>query len=452
MIRGGNLKKIIIILFTFISIVSTLTSCFAFQMEDVNIHKLYSCGELMKYKGMLKVADYAVYTKDGIEYPAYCVNAELPGADENGYDVSVSEKLHNNEVWKVIINGYPYRTVEELGALNEKEAYTATRNAIYCVMYGRDENDYSAFDTEEGRRTYKIFREIIENYKKCTLSEPTDVKLEIKQLTSWNMDIGEYSTYVSKEYELESNVEDGEYEIEIQGLVPEGTKILSIDNVEKNKFKLGEKFKIVMPLQKISQSESFTIKTKANIKSYPILYGKSYDVKKQNYAITGMTYEIEETSITEDYMENLTKIKIHKQEYGTKETLKNVEFQLLDEQKNILRNILTTDENGDIILENMLPGKYFLKEIKTLDGYNLYTDYIELNLGLNEEINVVVNNTKKTTKEINKNYENIEIVSNKEETKITEDIKNTQVDKNEEKTEEIINMEVNKKVLPRTGK
>lgn len=60
MIRGGNLKKILIILCTFISIVSTLTSCFAFQMEDVNIHKLYSCGELMKYKGVPKVADYAV--------------------------------------------------------------------------------------------------------------------------------------------------------------------------------------------------------------------------------------------------------------------------------------------------------------------------------------------------------------------------------------------------------
>ena len=79
----------------------------------------------------------------------------------------------------------------------------------------------------------------------------------------------------------------------------------------------------------------------------------------------------------------------------------------------------------------MLPGKYFLKEIKTLDGYNLYTDFIELNLDLNEEIQVIVNNTKKSIEEINKNYEVIEIVSDKEEKNISENTENTQIEKNE---------------------
>lgn len=98
---------------------------------------------------------------------------------------------------------------------------------------------------------------------------------------------------------------------------------------------------------------------------------------------------------------------------------------------------LVTDVKGEITLENMVPGKYFLKETKTLDGYNLYTDYIELGLDLNEEIQVIVNNTKRTVEEINKNYEVIEIVSDKEEKKITEDSKDTQIVKNESYTEEI---------------
>ena len=98
---------------------------------------------------------------------------------------------------------------------------------------------------------------------------------------------------------------------------------------------------------------------------------------------------------------------------------------------------LVTDGKGEITLENMVPGKYFLKETKTLDGYNLYTDYIELGLDLNEEIQVIVNNTKRTVEEINKNYEVIEIVSDKEEKKITEDSKDTQIVKNESYTEEI---------------
>ena len=98
---------------------------------------------------------------------------------------------------------------------------------------------------------------------------------------------------------------------------------------------------------------------------------------------------------------------------------------------------LVTDGKGEITLENMVPGKYFLKETKTLDGYNLYTDYIELGLDLNEEIQVIVNNTKRTVEEINKNYEVIEIVSDKEEKKITEDSKDTQIVKNESYTEKI---------------
>ena len=216
----------------------------------------------------------------------------------------------------------------------------------------------------------------------------------------------------------------------------------------------------MMPIQNISQSETFTINAKASLKTYPILYGKAFDPVKQNYAITGLAYENKDTSISEDYEKNRTKIVIHKQEYGTKVPLQNVEFKLLDENKNIVKENLFTDKNGEIILENLLPGKYFLKEVKTLEGYNLYSDYIELNLDLNEEIQVIVNNTKKNIEEINKNYEIIEIVSDKEETIINEKTEDTEINKKEieEKNYEENNYIKNtyventkEKKLPKTG-
>ena len=43
-------------------------------------------------------------------------------------------KVSNEKVWKVIINGYPYKTLEELDVINEEEAYTATQFAIYTVL------------------------------------------------------------------------------------------------------------------------------------------------------------------------------------------------------------------------------------------------------------------------------------------------------------------------------
>ena len=71
---------------------------------------------------------------------------------------------------------------------------------------------------------------------------------------------------------------------------------------------------------------------------------------------------------------------------------------------------LVTDENGEITLENMLPGMYYICEIETLDGYNLYTDLIDVDLDLNEEFEVTVNNTTREITEIDKTFENVEVI------------------------------------------
>ena len=84
----------------------------------------------------------------------------------------------------------------------------------------------------------------------------------------------------------------------------------------------------------------------------------------------------------------------------------------------------------------------------------------KLNLDLNEEIQVIVNNTKKTTEEINKNYETIEIISDKEEKIINEKNEDTDIVKKEteEKSYEENNYTKNtyventkEKKLPKTG-
>ena len=307
---------------------------------------------------------------------------------------------------------------------------------------------------------HHIFKDIVERAKNCTLEEPGAINLNIEPLSAaWKIDEKD-SKCVSKTYRVNCNISEGNYEINLQGLLPENTIVANLDGKKQNTFKIGENFKIMMPIQNIMQSETFTINAKAELKTYPILYGKSFDPVKQNYAITGLVYENKDTSISEDYERNRTKIVVHKQEYGTKIPLQNVEFKLLNEDKEVVKENLFTDKNGEIVLENLLPGKYFLKEIKTLDGYNLYTDYIELNLDLNEEIQVIVNNTKKTTEEINKNYETIEIISDKEEKIINEKNEDTDIVKKEteEKSYEENNYTKNtyventkEKKLPKTG-
>ncbi len=53
---------------------------------------------------------------NGKEYPAYCINPELPGVGEYpGYQVTVDDVVNNpHQVWRVVTQGYPYKTLQEL--------------------------------------------------------------------------------------------------------------------------------------------------------------------------------------------------------------------------------------------------------------------------------------------------------------------------------------------------
>ena len=74
-----------------------------------------------------------------------------------------------------------------------------------------------------------------------------------------------------------------------------------------------------------------------------------------------------------------------------------------------MKENLITNENGEIILENMIPGKYYLKEIETLENYNLYTDLSEIDLDLNEEYEFTLNNVVKEEQVYEKTFEVVEV-------------------------------------------
>ena len=67
-------------------------------------------------------------------------------------------------------------------------------------------------------------------------------------------------------------------------------------------------------------------------------------------------------------------------------------FQLLNQNKEVIYSNLKTNEDGKIIIENLLPGKYYIQEMETLEGYEVYDKLIEVELKLNEETKITVNN------------------------------------------------------------
>lgn len=436
------MKKIIVFSLLFIMLASAFHNCFAFEIGPKELVSLGECEKLLRYKNQDKFVPYVVYRKDGKEYPAYCLNPEYIGVGTNGtagYTVNGNTKLENEKVWRVIINGYPYKSLTELGVSSKDEAYTATKFAIYTILENRNTADYSPIETAAAKRTYEAYLKIVNAAKSSTEVLKDNNKITvITESTDWKVD--EIQTnYVSKVYSVNTISSNGSYNINLEGNLPNGIKLVNMENKEQETFKLKEKFKILIPITNLINNDKFKVRVSANLETKPVIYGKTTISGTQDYAIAGYMSEDSQISFEEKYSENITKIEILKKEYGTENKLEGVKFNLLDSNKNIIRDNLITDENGKIVMERLLPGKYYLNEIETLEGYNLYKDLIEVNIKLNEEVQVIVNNTIKSSSQITDINEMIEITP-----QYTETVYN--VDNNTK----ILNSSITKK-LPVTG-
>ena len=372
---------------------STLNSAYIYSTGD--------CGSLLKYKGTIVKVSYVEYKDEGVSYPAYCLDKTKPGAETNPYTVTVQDRINDVELWKVLINGYPYKTIEQLGVSNKEEAFTATKQAIYCCIHGNNPQDYEPIG-EAGIRTLNALNNILDNAKNSIQTQISNTITIDRLSEKWDQDKME-KDYISKTYSVSAQGEIESYKIEIENeLDIEGIKITDENNKEKQEFAEGENFKVLIPIKNITRDAKIKIQVESTIETKPVLYGKSPDSSYQDYALTTATYENGTGYINEQYQKNETKIVIIKQDAQTKEKLENVEFELLNENKDVIYSNLKTDKEGKIILENLIPQKYYIKETKTLDGYEAYEDLIEVDINLNEELTVTVNNSKEEEPTIEK--------------------------------------------------
>jgi len=411
--------------------------------NKVNLYATHDFSGILGREGMNILCAYAVYEKDGIEHPVYCLNLELDGAKPNlSYTVDVNNLITDMEVWRTIINGYPYKSLEELGCATKEEAFLATKQAVYCAIYERDPNTYISLGNEAGDRTLNALKQIVNAARTSTEVKPSATLNIYANSAKWEIDEID-NKCVSKEFEVTAAAGIKDYVVNLSGEIAEGTRITDINNNEKNKFNKGEKFKVIMPIKNIQKDGSFSINLNGEVATKPILYGKAAESHLQNVALTGSIYEAGTGTRTEYYFKNETKIVILKQSQETKEPLKDVKFQILDENKEVLFSDLTTNEEGLIIVENLLPGEYYIQEVETLEGYEVYDKLIKIEPKLNEEVKVTVNNlhnsdieeTEKTYTEIEVEQEKSETVVEQNKTEIKEEQNRTEIKLEENKTE-----------------
>ncbi len=368
------LKKIILILLVSILL---LSNCFntvmaAFEISDAYIQKIGEAPYHLKYYQEAKGMDtYAIcsivgYYKDGNFYPAYCLNRDLHGVGAvDNYSVDIDSLIDDNQVWRVVKNGYPYKTASEMGVWSDFDAFAVTKFAVYCVTGQADINLYSADDGDaEGQAMLQALHNLVDIglYGTDTFNE----EIKINKYSEFIED----GDYYSVLYNVSAKNSISEYKIEkIEGL-NNGDLITDENGNVKTIFNNNENFKVKILKSNLNSDKNININISAKLKSYPIFYGKTRIQGTQNYLLTANEYNNINKNVNLKLKLNTGKIQIVKTDEETKEGIEGVEFELFNSNNKSVGKAVTNKE-GKAYFSNLYQGKYYLKETKTNEKYVL---------------------------------------------------------------------------------
>ena len=380
------------------------------------------------------------FYENDIFHPAYCMNKNLPGAEDGNYEVNIKEIMNNPKVWRVISNGYPYKTYQEMGLECMEDAFAVTKFAIYCVLGESKIEYYSAEETDlKGQKMLEVLKTLVEY--------GNNESVEINQGNIYLEKIGEMKegdVCYYQEYKVSSDINMTRYNLYNLKNFPEGSYVANAKNIYQGEFNVNENFRILIPKENVIKEINGEIEIGSSLKNYPIFYGVAPE-GRQNYILTYDSYGEVRKIFDLNLKINTGKIKVIKIDEDTKENLEGVKFELINE--NTLESYIgITDEKGEIYFDNLYPGKYILKEFETLENYKINEEELEIEIKYNSEIEIIVENKKisEPPKEEIEEPEIPEEIIPEESEKIEEELKKEVLEENKN----IPEIEVK---LPKTG-
>ena len=339
------------------------------------------------------ITHYAYYEHDGKQYPAYCLDKDSPGVGTpeagNQYTVNVNDVINDVRIWRIAINSYPYQTPESLGVENYLDAFVATKQAIYCIIYNREPSTYFKGGDARGEAIKNAIVRLVDIGRNGSQT-PVNTDITTNKIGTFKED-GEY---YSQEYSVNSPVETSQYIIKNTNGLPNGSKITNMSNNEQNTFSGNEHFKVRVPKSQITTDLDITILLQAKCKNYPVFYGKSTVPGTQDYLLTFDPFG-DITGVAKlNVKANTGKIKIVKNDMDTNKPIEGVTFQLSKKDGTVIANS-TTNSNGESTFTNLYPGSYVLKEISTNANYILNEKAFDINVEYNKTTSQTITNEHK---------------------------------------------------------
>lgn len=389
-----TIKKVITIcIIAIILIIQTIGGCRA-EGENVGIIQITSMAfpfhygeELKQTYRILKCDDKTVYTLSRSLYPI-------------GDNYSELEPYTNDEIIRIIEEGYPNIEIEKLGLSNSEQAYAVTQEAIYATLENKDISLYK----EEAPLGAKM----IEGIKKIS-SGIGENDIVLKEKNAGWIDDALDNAYCYKEYQITMKSKILQNNVSLIGA--ENCKITNEQGDEITEISNNQTIRLTVPKgteQTINIRVNYTIKT-------PKIY-KTIDDRGAQFLIVDF-YNQDRQYEYKVNTKNSVLLSIRNYNKETNLPIKGNKFQVLDENKNISIKSLETNQDGRIGIY-MPIGNFYLKQIETKEGY-LQKEMVKVNITGDEEVVAlkVFNTTLKQEETLDKENEtNIE----EETTKITE--------------------------------
>ena len=371
------IKKILIILLLsiiFISYVSNIVKA-VYEIKEASIVKIGEAPYHLKYYNeSKKMYSYSVcsivgYYKENKFYPAYCLNRDLHGVGYvDSYTVDIDNVIENNQVWRAVKNGYPYKTASEMGLESDYDAFAVTKFAVYCLLGQADINLYTADENDaEGQAMLRALRNLVDIGRNQT--DTFSDELKISKVT----DLIEDGNYYSITYKVNAGNTISKYKIKSVSGLTNGELLTDVNGNIKTEFNPNEKFKIKIPKSNLSSDKNIDIEIESNLKNYPMFYGKTRISGTQDYLLTANSYQNLTANINTKLNLNTGKIIINKKDDETKQGIPDTTFEIYNSQKQNI-GIYTTDKSGKIEIPNLYQDSYYAKEIKSNENYILNQD------------------------------------------------------------------------------
>ena len=391
MIKDLAKKTIYIMLLMIILLSSFQGIVSAVEINNAYIQFSHDCGNhIMFWKNNQLcniISRYVEYTApNGNKYPAYCLHPSREGVGPDmNYNVSINEVLNDERIWRIIINGYPYK---DLG-LNVDDSFVATKQAIYSIIL--DTQDIRGYYYAVDERGSKIIDKIEELVNIGRYGSQTRETAQV-----FANKVGGFKkvndNYYAQEYSVSSNINMASYIVTNITNFPNGSYIADTNGNERTSFTAGENFKVYVPKNQIKNDFEGVIAIQSKCKTYPVFYGNSNNSSLQDYAVCFDSYGDVSGIGKLNIKANTGKIQINKTDDETNKPIKGVTFQLMKSDGTVIGKA-TTDTNGVATFSSLYEGNYVVQEIETNSQYILNNKKIDVAVRYDETSKVDVTNS-----------------------------------------------------------